>query len=135
MANGQRELRAMIDRVRQLPDLGKRAAPDVAEAITGVLDAQVAAAETPQGKPWAPKKEGAGKPLANAAGKIRAVAVGARVFVRLRGVEARHSTGRVRGGVRRQILPDQADGVPPKMVEAIMPVLTDHYLRTVRGGQ
>jgi hypothetical protein len=129
--SGLDELRSMIDRVARLPGLARQAAPDVAEAVEGVLERQIKAGTDPYGKPWADKKTGDGKPLANAGKALFVGAVGTRVLATVKGPEGRHSKGIARGGVRRQILPDE--GVPPAMERAVRPVLVEHFGEIMRG--
>lgn len=131
--SGLDELREIINRVARLPELGRIAAPDVADAVEGVLERQIKASTDPYGKPWAPKKEGSGKPLANAGRALYVGVVGTRILATVKGPEARHSKGTARGGERRQILPDS--DIPPDMVKAVKPVLIEHFKGIVGGSE
>jgi hypothetical protein len=122
--SGQHELDAMIAKVAGLTDLVRDVAPECAHVVEDVIKAQIAAGTDPYGAAWPAKKDG-GKPLAGAGKAVYAAAIGKRVFVRLHGVDARHSIGWARGGVRRQILPDR--GIPPKMATALVDTIGDAY--------
>jgi hypothetical protein len=125
------QLDAHIARVRRLPGLALRAAPKAAQAVEAEIERTIAAGTTSDGKAWAPKKVGSGKPLAGAAKALAVVAIGTKVYVRLRGVEARHHLGRAKGGVEREIIPTK--GIPPKMGKAIADVLAAEFDSTMGG--
>jgi hypothetical protein len=129
--SGLDDLQDMIDRVSRLPSLAREVAPEVAEAVEGVLERQIKAGTDPYGKAWPAKKKGDGKPLENAGRALFVGAVGTRVICTVKGPEGRHSKGIAKGGVRRQILPDQ--GIPPAMARAVKPVLVDKFGEIMRG--
>jgi len=128
---GDAEFERMLATIRALPELGKRAAPDVATAIENELRRTIAAGTAPDGTPWKPTQEGE-TPLRNAAAAMGVAAVGPTIYVRLTGPEARHHIGSARGGVRRQVIPGR-DGLPPVMAAAVRVVLTRHFQELVRG--
>ena len=132
MADGFAQLDAMIARVRALPAIAERAAPAVADAVREELQRTIAAGESADGKPWAPKADG-GKPLANAAAALGVVAVGKVVIIRLRGPEARHHLGWAKGGKQRPIIP--IDQIPPAMARRITGVLAAEFKKTIGGQQ
>ena len=128
--SGLDDLDRMIASVRALPGLAKRAAPDVADALEAELHRTIAAGQTPDGKPWQPTRDGA-TPLTGAAKALGVAAVGATVYVRLVGVEARHHLGRARGGIERQVIPTE---LSPRMAAAVHEVLGRHFVETIGGG-
>lgn len=129
MADGTAALNAHIARLRALPKLAREAAPDVAHELESELRKQIAAGEGPDGAKWEPRKDDGGKPLVGAAKALRIAAVGTTVIARLVGPEARHNSGRARGGVKRQILPSKQ--LPRPLVLAIKRVLTDRFRETM----
>lgn len=130
MADGFTELDAIIARIRQIPELARRAAPDVALAIEAELERNIAAGTSPEGVPWAPTKAG-GKPLTKAANAIAVVAVGATILVKLTGPEARHHLGNARGRITRQIIP--TDAIPQPMADKVREVITKHFEAATHG--
>lgn len=131
MARGDAELQAMILRLRELPGIARRAAPDAADAVRAALERQIGAATDPTGSPWAPQKEGGGKALTGAEKALAVAAHGSRIYCRLKGHIARHHHGRARGGTVRRILP--TEGIPPNLARAVRETLVDHFQREMRG--
>lgn len=125
------ELDAMIARLRELPKLATEAAPDVAASVEREIEAQISAGVDPNGRAWAPKKDGTGKPLRTAGKALAVVPLGSTIYARLRGHVARHHLGRARGGTVRQILP--VDGIPPRIISAIRTVLAEHFTNKMGG--
>jgi hypothetical protein len=120
----------MIASIRQMPELGKRAAPDVAHALEAALQTTIAAGKAPDGTAWQLTKTG-DVPLTGAAKVLGVAAVGPVIYMRLRGPEARHHLGRARGGVVRPIIPTGA--LPPDLVKVIDPVLDRHFKAIASG--
>lgn len=129
---GESELDAMIARLRDLPKLARTVAPDCARVVESEIKRTIAAGTDPYGLPWAPKKQGGGKPLAGAAAVLGVAAVGSSIFVRLHGVEARHHMGRVRGRVTREIIPTR--DIPPAMAAGMRRVISDAFLKVMSNG-
>jgi hypothetical protein len=123
------ELQAMINKIIELPELGKKAAPDVAKVVRRDIEGTISRGTSSEGHPWRPTQEGK-KPLQHAAQALRSASIGDVIYVRLVGVEARHHKGRVKGGQKRQILP--VAGVPPRMAALIQKVLSDAFLEAIR---
>jgi hypothetical protein len=123
-------LDAWIARVRALPELGVRAAPDVAEMIGDELRRTIAAGQSPDGTPLKLTTEGE-VPLTGAAKALGVAAVGGTVYVRLRGIEAAHHLGRVRAGHARHLIPVGA--LPPVMVDRVGKILAEHFTDTMTG--
>ncbi len=123
------ELDDMIARVRRLPELGTRAAPDVARVLEAELHRSIAAGESPEGKPWQLTKDGR-VPLTGAAKALGVAAVGATIYVRLTGPEARHHLGRARGGIERQVIPTE---LSPRMAAEVQEVLARHFAEIASG--
>jgi hypothetical protein len=124
------DLDDIIARVRRMPELAKRAAPDVARAVEDELARTIAAGTTPDGKPWQATKDGA-RPLANAANAVAVAAVGTTIHIRVTGPEARHHLGRAKGGVVREIIP--TNGIPAPMGAAIRDAITEHFHKVANG--
>lgn len=121
--SGLDELDAMIAKCRALPKLAKRAAPDVAEAVRKAILETVNAGADTEGKPWAPRKDG-GRPLEHAAAAVKVAAVGTRILARVAGPEARHHSGRAKGGTMRGIIPTR---LTPRIADAARKVLAEHF--------
>lgn len=126
-------LEQLITRLEALPGaITREAAPELAVAVRESLMLTVNAGQTPDGVTWAPRKEGSGPVLANAAAAVRVGAIGSRIYVRLIGIEARHHRGRVKGGTMRQIIP--RDQIPQPMADAMRAVLTRRFHAVMSGG-
>jgi hypothetical protein len=129
--SGHAELERMIETIRDLPGLGRRAAPDVAEVLEAALERTIAAGTTPAGEPWQPTRDGRA-PLTGAAKALGVAAVGSTIYVRLTGPEARHHLGTAAGGITRQVIP--AGALPPVMAEAVRVVLNRHFEEMINAG-
>jgi len=129
---GEAELDAMIDRLRKLPDLARQCAPECARVVEAEIARTAAAGTDAYGKPWAPKKDGSGKPLAHAIDAVGVAAVGTSIVVRVTGVEARHHLGRVKGGTQRAIIPTK--DIPQPMAAALRGVINKAFLRVMANG-
>jgi hypothetical protein len=103
-----------LGRLAQLPaELPARVAPGIEAAAV----ATASSGTSPSGAPWAPTQSG-GQPLAGAASELSVTAGAGAVVVTLDGPSAIHHNGTARGGVRRQVIPDDGE-VPPGYVDAI----------------
>lgn len=130
--SGNATVSRMIGKLRGLPvAMTRDAAPDVAVALEAELRAQIARGESPGGQTWQPTQEGK-VPLRGAAKALSVRASGPAIVVTLRGVEALHHAGRVRGRIARPILPTSSDGMPPPFARAIQRVL-DQRFRAAMG--
>ncbi len=111
----------MIEKVRTLPQVMlERAAQDVAAVIERELAATLAAGATPEGEPWTPRKADGGRALAQAQQAVHVAAIDGTIFIRLVGIEVRHHRGRVRGGVKREVIPTTLPAAwVPKITAAI----------------
>lgn len=131
MSDGARQLHAMIESVRSLPDLAREAAPDASDAMREAIVKHVSAGTDPNGQTWKPRKADGGRPLEHAADAIRVAPIGTKIFAAVRGPEARHSRGIARGGIARPIFPEQ--GLPDSYATAILGALSEHYSRHMGG--
>lgn len=129
---GDAELDAMIARIRKVPALGRLAAPEVALVVEEEIKRTIAAGETPDGAAWAPRKVDGGRALEHAAKAVHCAAIGSIVFVRLTGIEARHHAGRIRGRVKRQVIP--TDSIPASMAARIRAAITKTFAAEVGNG-
>lgn len=118
-------LTGMIRTLREIPELARKHAPDIADAVGDALRTTAAAGATPWGEPWLRKKDG-GKPMEHAAASIKCAAVGTTILAVIKGPEARHHKGTARGGIQRQLLPISAR-IPPTIDRAVREVLTDAF--------
>lgn len=125
---GTEQLDAMIAKIRRIPEIAKRAAPSVAEVVRESILETIAAGTDASGKPWEPRKADGGKPLANAAKRLKVAAVGTRIIAGITGPEARHHRGVARGGIIRGILPVS---LTPKLAEGVRRVLVKHFREVV----
>jgi hypothetical protein len=125
------DLDAMIAKIRSIPELVKRAAPDVAEAVHESILETIQAGTDPEGKAWAPRKADGGRPLAGAAHAVKAAAIGSRILVRVAGPEARHHLGRGRGGTVRGIIPTR---LTPQLAQRVRDILVEHFRELVKEG-
>jgi len=132
MSDGFADLDAMIARVRELPELGRKAAPEIAEALEQEIEKTIAAGTDSLGNPWQAREDG-GRPLATAAKALVVVPVGTRIVARLTGHIARHHLGRAKGGIYRPILP--TSGLPPAFARRTRAILVDHFNAIVRGAK
>lgn len=111
---------SQLQRLAQLPaELATRVAPDIESAAR----ASASAGTSPGGDAWAPKRDG-GQALDGAADEISVTASGASVVVALEGPSAIHHSGTARGGVRRQVIPDDGE-IPAAYVDAIDAALAE----------
>ncbi len=129
-ATGFAALDAHIARLRSLPGIAGRAAPDVAESLLEVASEDIAAGKSPDGSQLQPTKEGA-QPLRNAASALHVGAIGSTIIMRLTGPEARHHRGIARGGVIRQLIPTTK--IPAQYAKAITEVLDEHFRTSMRS--
>jgi len=134
---GLTEIDAMLARIRALPGMVERSAPEVAKALDGEIRRTIAAGTTPDGVPWKPTKDGR-KPLQNAAKALTTKAIGTVVLARLDGIEARHHLGAVRGSSKsnwlaRPILPSKQ--IPKPVTAAIHTALKTEFAKTVEGSR
>ncbi len=136
-ASAFRALDDRIARLRVVANLPDEAMPDVANAIAKDIDRQIAAGETPDGKPWAPRKDGA-PALRNIGKHLSVGVVGRTVIVRIRSKHVvLHHFGfnRGRGSVKdkqRQILP--IGKIPPSMARAIREAIGERFGAIMSGG-
>jgi hypothetical protein len=128
VADDYAALDAHIARIRALPELARRAAPEVAAAVKDDLQRQVAAGVDPDGRPWERTEDGR-TPLVGA--EVFVGAVGSSVILRLRGHIARHHLGRARGGKTRRIIPTA--GIPPRLATVITKVLSQQFDEAMHG--
>jgi hypothetical protein len=130
MADGYTALQGMIARLRKLGDSAEDMADDIAHELRDELDANIAASRGPDGTAWKPTREGTA-PLQNAGAALGVAAVGTKVLAAVRGVEARHHYGTVKGKVARPILPTSK--LPPRIVELITKVVQRRF-KLIMGG-
>lgn len=129
--SGSAELDAMIEKIRRIPQVAKRAAPDVAEVMRESILESVNAGTDFDGKKWEPRKADGGRPLVDAAAAVKVAPVGTRIFARVAGPEARHHLGRAKGGTIRGVIPTR---LTPRLAERVRAVLVRHFNETIEEG-
>jgi|WetSurMetagenome_2_1015567.scaffolds.fasta_scaffold589661_2 hypothetical protein len=106
-------LDGFLERLRSVPDLPKKAAPEVAEKLDANIASNVASQNDIYGHPFRPSQDGY-PVLIHAAEKVQTTVNGSRLKFRLDGVEAMHQVGSARGyrggsarlgGFRRPVIP------------------------------
>lgn len=118
--SGQGQLAAMIASLGNLQTLVADSMPALAKACRSELQRTITAGTDADGKPWAPTQDGQ-KPLQNASAAVSVMPVNKTIYITLTGVEARHHRGRVKGGRKRAIIPEQR--IPDAMADAMRAVL------------
>lgn len=128
---GQEQLDEMIARIRKIPAIAKDSAPEAAGEMLRTIRETIAAGTDCDGKPWAPRQDDGGRPLKNAAAAVKVAPIGARIFARVYGPEAKHHLGRARGGIIRGIIPTH---LTDTLAERIRAVFVRRFDTTVKGG-
>lgn len=144
-------IEAFGNAMRKLPAaLLDTAMPELAKTVEDHLRRTIAAQQTPFGVPWPPRARGTAPVLVHAADAMTVSPIGRTIYMVLRGIEARHHKGAVRGSVQRQIILYKKDisksafkraqrhaakrgqtavgmrGIPPKLFEAMQAVVLKH---------
>lgn len=120
----------MVAQLRAIKDLGQRVAPMIAQDLRVEIGQQIERAETPDGRAWQETQDGR-KPLRNAAKALSVRAVGTTIVAMLEGPEARHHTGKARGGIKREILPSK--DIPDSMARVTKRAIDREFTRIVGG--
>lgn len=117
------DINSLISFVRGLPnELVQQSAPDVAKAVHEALLVTINAHQAPDGTPWAPRKRGTAPVLNNAADAVSSAGYAGRAYISVRGINARHHKGAVRGSVQRPIILYKKHGakaITPRIAAAI----------------
>lgn len=130
--DGDAALSAFIDRVRRLGKLPAEAAKLAAPLVLEEAKKTAAAGTTPDGQPWAPKKDG-GRALVHAADALSVETLGSVVVLTLTGPEAIHNRG-TNKYPKRQILPAGGAGIPANVVRALRRAAGEAFARVTGGG-
>lgn len=125
------ELSKFIERLRGLAKAPEEITELVATELERVIGENIAAGRGPDGVPWQPTQEGR-QPLRKAANAMMARAYGTVAVITLTGPEARHSMGWVKGGIKRQILPDNE--LPGPLKDAIENVVNKYMAKALGGN-
>jgi hypothetical protein len=98
------------------------AGPELSAALRKVLEDAIKTERAPStGIPWAPRKVGTGPMLQGAPLVLGVAMVGRTVWCRVKGVEARHSRGWVRGGTARPVMFEKT--LPPEAIASLTAVI------------
>lgn len=121
----------LLKRVEKLGELARLAAKDCAIAVKQVGKSQLSQGTSLDGSKIEARKDG--RPaLVHAAESFDCIAVGNSIILTIRGIEARHSRGAVKGGKKRPLLPGKT--VPEPIAKAAKAQLDIHF-RRITGGQ
>jgi len=117
------QIQALILKLRELGQSNEQIAGDIALELRKALEENISSSRDPDGMPWEPTLDGSA-PLQNAANALGVASIGSKVLIALRGVEARHNYGNVRGGKKRKIIPDK---ITKQMLQIINDVLSRRF--------
>lgn len=131
MSDGYTVMQGLIDKLRELGQSTETIAADIAPELSDELNKNISSARAPDGTSWKPTLEGKA-PLQNAGAALGVAAVGTKVIAALRGIEARHHYGTVRGKIARPILP--GSDLPKQIVDLITRVAEQRF-RFIMGGE
>jgi hypothetical protein len=106
-------------RLMQGTELEEAIAKEAEVTLQDAIQATLVAGETPEGKPWAPKRRGGGRPYANASSTLKTVATGNYVRMTISGPDVFGHFGRTGKQVARPMLPDAGAGTPPVVSKAL----------------
>ena len=115
------QINALIRKLRALGQSPEQIAGDIAPELRKAIEENISSARSPNGKAWESTLDGQA-PLQNAAKSLGVAALGTKVIAAVRGVEARHNNGAVRGGKTRQI-------IPKKITDQILKIINDVTIR------
>lgn len=101
------------------PGIRLQIAARAARKLEAALKRTASAGLTPDGQPWAPKKDGAGRPYVNAAAAITAKAIDDLLLVTLAAPESFGHRGVGKTQVPRPMIPDSGSGIQPIVAAAI----------------
>lgn len=116
-------LQRKVQQLRDVPNLARKAAPEVAERVAKIIRRNIDVGVGPDGKSWQRTAEG-DRPLKNAAQAVTVAAIGTLVQVRLSGHHVYHHYGKTRGAVKRPVIPWKLE--PGPLTEAIEDTLREH---------
>jgi len=136
MSAATEALDAMIATCNALENLIGEAMPALTKAVRTNIERTITAGTSSYGEPWKPTKQGQ-QPLRHAANALSVIYVsGVRerqirtIYVILKGPEARHHKGRVKGGLKRGIIPER--GLPKAMANDLRKVLYQAFNEAVQ---
>jgi hypothetical protein len=130
MSDGYTTVQSWIARLRELGQSAEDIAADVAPELRKELEKNISEGRDPAGQPWKMTKQGK-QPLVNAAKALNVAAVDTKVLAVVHGIEARHHSGHVRGGIARPIIPG-AD--LPKEITDLVTRIAQKRFRLIMGG-
>jgi hypothetical protein len=114
--------------LRDVPELGVKAAPAVAKVVESALVGTIGSGIAPDGTPWQPTLKGAKPDLGS---KLRVAEAHNSVLVTLGGKSFLHHTGRARGKIVRQVIP--VDQLPPEIAQLVADTLADTWREHFEG--
>jgi len=133
MSDSPEVLDKWLAQLNQLGNLAEDVVPEVAKTFEVETLKQIAASTDPDGKAWAPRKDGK-RPLQNAGKALKVTTNGTVVIATLDGHIARHHHGRVKGKITRQILPKKGE-LTHTMGKAIGKVVDRRFSKIMNGGE
>ena len=130
---GDDALDRMIASLRALGTMPEEAAKLAVPYVDAAVKNTANAGTTPDGVPWAPKKDGS-QALVHAADALSTKAVGAVVQVTLTGPTVFHNFAKGTSTPRRQVLPDGGAAIP-KNIQAGLKKALDETFQRITGGK
>lgn len=123
----------MIKSLRALPRaVTDELAPKVAEIFQEDVERSIAAGTAPDGTLWKPRAKDGSRPLEDAAAHVYTAAIGSIVYLRVKGVEARHHRGTVKGKVKRQIIYEGTQ-IPKRVADKVIALQLAAFQRVMLG--
>lgn len=127
--SGSADIRRMIRKIKRIPGMAEREAPACAEAVDGVIRADLAAGRSPDGQAWAPTRKEGRRALPNASDAITTRAVGTTIISAAPFPYSQHQRGNKRM-VARPVMPQ---GMTPKIAAAINATLSRAFQKDMSG--
>lgn len=113
MSDGFAALDRIIARIEGIPaKVVERAPQAFAKIIERDLRTTINAGQAPDGTPWPESKLTGERVLTNATDAFTVTVIGLKVRAKIKGIEARHNYGTVKGGIRRKMIPLKREGLP-----------------------
>lgn len=106
-------------RLMQGSELEEAIAKKAEVTLQNAVMQTLVAGETPEGKPWAPKRKGGGRAYANAGSTLVTKADGAYVRMTITGPDVYGHFGRTGKQIARRMLPDAGAGMPKEVADAL----------------
>lgn len=120
MSAATEALQSIIDSLGKMETLVADSMPALSAAVRAEVERTITAGTTAYGEQWQATKKGE-RPLRKAAAAVTVTPVNKTIYITLSGPEARHHLGRVKGKIKRGIIPER--GLPSAMANSMRAVL------------